>query len=94
MKVRVKSGKTGFYGGQRRHEGEVFEILHERHIGKWMDLIETPKVDEPAEPKEEKVDYKAEAERLGMPLEVEGKKVHHLTLRKQVETALAQERGE
>jgi hypothetical protein len=91
MKVRVKSGKTGFYGGQRRHEGEEFEILHERHIGKWMDVIDSPKVDEP---KEDKVDYKAEAERLDIPLEVDGKKVHHHTLRKQVETALAQEKGE
>ena len=91
MKVRVKQGKTGFYGGKLRYEGEELEILDESHLGLWMDRVEAPKVDEPEAPK---VDYKAEAERLGIPLEVDGTKVHHLTLKKQVTDALAQEVGE
>jgi hypothetical protein len=94
MKVRVKQGKTGFYGGNLRVIREELEVLDESHVGLWMDRMEEPKATKVDEPKAPKVDYKAEAERLGIPVEVDGNKVHHLTLKKQVETALAQEQGE
>lgn len=93
MKVRVKQGQMGFYGGLRRRSGDKFEILNESQLGKWMEVVDKPVVDE-SEVLDDSPDYKAEAERLGIPLEVDGKKVHHLTLKKQVETALAQETGE
>lgn len=93
MKVRVKQGKQGFYGGKRRRSGDEFEILNESHIGRWMIVVERPKAAE-KQPQEESFDYRAEADRLGVPMIVDGKKVHHHTLRKQVEIALAQEVGE
>jgi hypothetical protein len=96
MKVRVKQGFTGFYGGKLRYEGEEFEVLDQQSVGKWMEVLE--KADEPEKEPEkadkDDFDYRAEADRLGIPQEIEGKKVHHHTLRKQVETALAQEKGE
>ncbi len=43
MKVRVKSGRVGYYGLQRRREGDVFEIeKNEDFSEKWMEAVDGP----------------------------------------------------
>ena len=40
MKVKVKSGRTGYFGLKRRREGEIFDIETEREFSdKWMEPI-------------------------------------------------------
>lgn len=65
MRVRVKSGRTGYYGLQRRREGTEFEIEKpEDFSDKWMEAVDasTPvkapekKVDAPAKTPEKKAD--------------------------------------
>lgn len=46
MKVRVKAGKTGYFGMSRRKEGSVFEIEDEAQFSEfWMERLDAPKAD-------------------------------------------------
>ena len=43
MKVKVKSGRMGYYGLQRRREGEEFEIEKPEDFSeKWMEAVDAP----------------------------------------------------
>ena len=43
MRVRVKSGRTGYYGLQRRREGAEFEIEKPEDFSeKWMEAVDVP----------------------------------------------------
>ena len=43
MRVRVKSGRTGYYGLQRRREGTEFEIEKPEDFSeKWMEAVDVP----------------------------------------------------
>lgn len=60
MKVRVKSGRMGYYGLQRRREGEEFVIEKPEDFSeKWMEPVDGPA---PVKPVVEKV--KAEPTKL------------------------------
>ena len=62
MRVRVKSGRTGYYGLQRRREGTEFEIEKPEDFSeKWMEAVDVPA---PA-----KVPEKAKGEAPGKILE-------------------------
>lgn len=52
--MKVEAIKKGFFGGQIRREGAEFAIESKSQLGKWMRVIEEPKVEKP-KPKKAKV---------------------------------------
>ena len=45
--MKVVALKNGFFGGQIRREGAEFAIKDKSQLGKWMRVIEEPKVEKP-----------------------------------------------
>lgn len=43
MGIRVRALQLGFYDNQRRREGDEFEISDEKHLGKWMKRLGSPR---------------------------------------------------
>jgi len=65
MKVKVKSGRTGYFGLKRRREGEIFDIETEREFSdKWMEPVDwTPGEKVKAKPVEKAPQVKVKAEK-------------------------------
>lgn len=49
MSIKVRATTRGYYGGQIREAGDVFEVETKEHVGSWMD----PAVEEKSAPKAE-----------------------------------------
>ena len=51
MTIHVKATSTGFYGGHRIREGQVFTIRHIDDLGAWMEHQKNQGIHKKSEPK-------------------------------------------
>jgi len=51
MTIHVKATSTGFYGGHRIREGQVFTIRHIDDLGAWMEHQKNQGIPKKSEPK-------------------------------------------
>lgn len=82
--MKVKATKKGFYGRFRKI-GDIFDINSEKELGSWMKVLEQSKAVEP------EIDYKEQAEQLGISLvDEDGKKRSHFAVKADIKEALGE----